>query len=134
MSIHDETWDKCPKCKQVIRTWHGDFHDSGGCLNFDSWFVWNELKKSKEAICESNMTTDKSTFFIQECIPEMLTVKKDVIYSAIESLKLGLEYSQEVLADYDQKFGRSRPRNKREAEQIEEDIAQIKKSIKELNK
>jgi hypothetical protein len=40
MSIHDETWDKCPKCKQTIKTWHGDFHNSGGCLDYVSFHNW----------------------------------------------------------------------------------------------
>ena len=45
MSVHDETWDKCPKCKQVIKTWHGDYHNSGGCLDFTSYHAWAEERK-----------------------------------------------------------------------------------------
>jgi len=44
MSVHDETWDKCPKCKQTIKTFHGNYHDDGGCEKYDSWHEYNDLK------------------------------------------------------------------------------------------
>lgn len=34
MSVHDETWDKCPKCGQTIKSWHGEYHSKGFCMNF----------------------------------------------------------------------------------------------------
>jgi hypothetical protein len=40
MSIHDETWDKCPKCKQSIKTWHGSYHDSDACQVYKSCHDW----------------------------------------------------------------------------------------------
>lgn len=33
MSVHDETWDRCKKCGGVVKSWHGDRHDSGQCLD-----------------------------------------------------------------------------------------------------
>lgn len=61
MSIHDETWDKCNKCGQTVKTWHGDYHISGGCLNHVNFHSWQtnsivqslpEIKKSfPELIC-----------------------------------------------------------------------------------
>lgn len=35
MSVHDETWDKCPYCKQTIKSYHGRTHDNGKCLIYD---------------------------------------------------------------------------------------------------
>lgn len=42
MSIHDETWDRCFKCKRVIKSWHGDYHDSGGCLLYENYIDWKD--------------------------------------------------------------------------------------------
>lgn len=54
MSIHDETWDKCPHCKNVIKSWHGDFHESKGCLDYVSWHSYNEeLMKNQADIWDS---------------------------------------------------------------------------------
>ena len=130
MSIHDETWDKCPKCRQTIKSWNFEFHDSGECLNFDSWYIYNELKRIKE----NKPNLDTSPFGFQTYIPEIWHIPKDTIYSAIASLQVGLEYAQECLILHDQNLGRTIPRNKREAEYIEEHITQIKKSINDLNK
>ena len=44
MSIHDETWDRCPRCNGVLKTWHGNYHDSGGCLEYDNYHDWKQSK------------------------------------------------------------------------------------------
>jgi len=45
MSVHDETWDKCSKCNQTIKTFHGDYHDSGACSLYKTWYEWNDTFK-----------------------------------------------------------------------------------------
>ena len=33
MSIHDETWDKCKYCHKIKRSWDGNIHNNGDCMN-----------------------------------------------------------------------------------------------------
>ena len=75
---------------------------------------------------------EMAPFTPKEHITEIWQVKKDTIYSVIDSLKLGLEYAEECLITHDNNLGRTIPRNKREAECIEAHITQIKESIEEL--
>ena len=41
MSVNDETWDKCRFCKETIKTFHGNYHDDGGCQKYSSWHEYN---------------------------------------------------------------------------------------------
>lgn len=65
--------------------------------------------------------------------PEFVTIRKDWIYYAQESLRLGIEAMQELLAHHDQSIGRDRARGKREAEQMERDIAEAETRLQLLN-
>jgi hypothetical protein len=140
MNIHDENLDKYPKCKQVVKTWHGDCHEFSGYKIFPTHGEYvdgkgNQIKSTSLAdFARTSDAIDAIPFEPQTYLPEIWQVEKDVICSAIDSLKLGLEYAEECLIDHDQSLGRTRPRNKREAEYIEEHITQIKKSINDLNK
>ena len=60
--------------------------------------------------------------------PELWSVKKDVIYAAIQSVQFGLEYARECLSAH----GRTTYKNKRWAEAMEKDIRQMEKTIKML--
>jgi hypothetical protein len=40
----DETWDKCKFCKQTIKTFHGSYHDDGGCQKYASWHEYNKCE------------------------------------------------------------------------------------------
>lgn len=64
---------------------------------------------------------------------EMWTLPKDAIYAACESIKIGIENSEELLADYDARYGRDHRTNKMSAERMEEEIAQMKRALKGLN-
>ena len=65
--------------------------------------------------------------------PEFVTIRKDWIYYAQASLRLGIESMQELLAHHDQSIGRDRPRGKREAEQMEREIAEAEHNLKQLS-
>ena len=65
MSVHDETWDKCPYCKGVIKTWHGDsFHETAACTQFEKYMDWHEaLINSKFQIDLSSLPNAHKTPF-----------------------------------------------------------------------
>jgi hypothetical protein len=67
MSIHDETWDKCPKCKQVIKTWHGDYHTSGGCLDGVDFHSW-EMNKGISILGPCKTLIPNNTFSNLICV------------------------------------------------------------------
>lgn len=50
----------------------------------------------------------------------------------ITALESGLEYAREALARHDAELGRNHAHTKREAESIEQDIAEIEKAIEKL--
>jgi len=54
---------------------------------------------------------------------------KDSIYAAQMALRLGIEISEESLAEFDQRPGREHRRNRLIAERMEQDIAQMKKAL-----
>jgi hypothetical protein len=143
MSVEDETWDKdpkywekdcrrnpyskCRKCDKLLGLSEenkDDYHDKSYCLKYS----YEEYLNFKNMCYGSEM----GPYTPIEYIPEIWQVKKDTIYSVIDSLKLGLEYAEECLITHDNNLGRTIPRNKREAECIEAHITQIKESIKEL--
>ena len=142
MSVHDETWDKCPKCKQTIKTWHGDFHYSGECIKWDSWFVWNELKRSKEAISESNFNnmnklgpnpkTDE--ILHPNYQPTKISTSETDLENILDSLEFGLELAQEALTDHDARLGRTIKKNAIWAKELEFQISMFKLRILFLEK
>ena len=52
----------------------------------------------------------------------------------ITALETGLEYAREALARHDAELGRNHEHTKREAESIDQDIADIQKAIEKLGK
>lgn len=74
--------------------------------------------------------TDERKFFIQEYIPEMITVEKDWILEDIKNIiQIGLEHTQECLFVHDQQRGRTIRRNKEWAETLENDIRAMKLAL-----
>jgi len=63
---------------------------------------------------------------------EYSTVKKDAIHSIITVLQIGLQNTEELLSMHDASLGRTTPKNKSAAEQLEKEIDSIKEQIKEL--
>jgi len=62
----------------------------------------------------------------------MWTIRKDAIYNAQEALQIGIENSEELLADFVLRFGRDTRSNKLTADQMERDIAMMKKAKENL--
>jgi len=72
MSVHDETWDRCQWCGGVNKTWHGDYHSSKGCLEYDNYHDWNQ---SKLKIVEKTHYMDGGT--IRYIFSDALTLYED---------------------------------------------------------
>lgn len=148
MSVHDETWDKCPHCKNVIKTWHGNFHKNKHCLNFESWHEFNDKfpidkpieQKTEPMDCLFNIyretkPTSPPPLGPIEYFPEMMTLERDfVLYDLRESIKAGLEYAQECLSRHDQELGRTSRKNESWAKTIERDIARMKHALERIKK
>jgi len=66
---------------------------------------------------------------IVTCEPEKWWMTKDSIYAAIDALRIGIENSQELLADHDQKYGREHRSNRITAEQMEREIEQMQNAL-----
>jgi len=66
------------------------------------------------------------------CEPEMWTIKKDAIYAAHEALKIGIENSEELLSEFELRFGRDTRSNRLAAEQMDRDIEMMKKAKENL--
>lgn len=64
--------------------------------------------------------------------PEMWTLTKDAILAARDALKIGIENTEELLADYDSNLGRDTRSNRIRAERMEEEIAQMKRALEGL--
>ena len=60
---------------------------------------------------------------VNEYVPEMRTIQKDIIYSAIHAVTSGLEYAQECLKHHE---------NKRIVHAVEEDIRQMNLALTAL--
>lgn len=70
--------------------------------------------------------------FPLEYQPEMLTIKKDLIYKLLSALEFGLESAQQVLCEHDTSLGRDWTKNRIWAETLEKEIQDMKDCIKEL--
>lgn len=68
----------------------------------------------------------------QEYQPEIWAVKKDDIYAAIHAVQNGLEYARECLTMHDTNLGRTTYKNKSWAEQMEEDIQHMERTLAAL--
>ncbi len=65
-------------------------------------------------------------------IPEIWSVEKDTVYSAIYAVEAGLEYTKECLANHDLALGRTTLKNKTWAETMEKDIRRMEVTLKNL--
>jgi hypothetical protein len=95
MSIHDETWDKCPKCNQTIKTWH-DWNDCFTPItnaNLSELFVMENKKYTKEEI--SRELRDIADKFDTEAIKAKLDNKLEEFYN-----KAGLAMSLRLSANF----------------------------------
>lgn len=68
----------------------------------------------------------------QEYIPEMWTVKKDLVYKLIPCLQAGLENTQSAFAEHDSSLGRTTTKNRMWAETLEQEIRDMKDCIEQL--
>ena len=64
--------------------------------------------------------------------PERWTLTKDAILAAQDALKIGIENSEELLADYEMRFGRDTRSNRMTAERMEQEIESMKAALKGL--
>lgn len=68
----------------------------------------------------------------QEHLPEMWTIKKDLVDKLIPCLEAGLENTQEALIQHDVSLGRDMAKNRIWAETLEQEIRDMKDCIKQL--
>lgn len=68
----------------------------------------------------------------QKHLPEMWTIKKDLVDKIIPCLEAGLENTQSALAEHDASLGRTTTKNRMWAETLEKQIQDMKDCIKEL--
>jgi len=57
---------------------------------------------------------------------------KDSIYAAREAIKIGIENTQELLADFDERLGRTTRSNMFTAERMEREIESMRQAITDL--
>ncbi|NCA94154.1 MAG: hypothetical protein EOM84_03135 [Sphingobacteriia bacterium] len=70
----------------------------------------------------------------KEYQPEMWTIAKDHIYAAISAIQIGLENTEELLVDHEEKVGRTTRKNRLEAERLEKELDQMKSTLIGLQK
>jgi len=68
----------------------------------------------------------------QGYIPEMITVEKDTIYAAIQSISNCLEHTKECLIIHDRDLGRSTRKNSEWAKVLEQDSEQAANTLELL--
>lgn len=113
---------KCQNCSEETDAFFLDYHSNGYCLNY-SYEEYLNLKNGYPA-----------KPYIQEYIPEIWQVEKDLIYALKLAAKNGLEYAEECLTEHDARLGRTIRRNREWAENIESDIKQMKQTLETLAK
>ena len=64
--------------------------------------------------------------------PEIWAMSKDRIYAAQEALRIGIENSEELLADFDARLGREHRSNRIAAERMEQEIELMKKALADI--
>jgi len=65
---------------------------------------------------------------------ETVTLPKDVIYAAAAALKAGLDNTEELLIEHDDRLGRTTRKNRLIAENYEADIRNMKRVIEDLRR
>ena len=66
---------------------------------------------------------------MDDYIPEMWSVQKDVIYAAIKAVEDGLEYARDCLTSHDIALGRTTKKNRTYAEIMEEEIQHMELTL-----
>lgn len=74
---------------------------------------------------------DDSNFF-PNVVPEIWSIKKDLIYKLIPCLEAGLENTQHALIEHDASFGRTTTKNRMWAETLEQEIRDMEDCIEQL--
>ena len=69
---------------------------------------------------------------IQQYIPEEITILKDYVYFAIDALKVGIENTEELLSDHEERYGRTTRKNRLTAERLEKEISDMKSALENL--
>lgn len=65
--------------------------------------------------------------------PEMVVIRKDWLYAGTSAIRNGIESMEAELMRHDLELGRTIPRNKRDAEDMEREIEKMRKAIQLLN-
>lgn len=68
----------------------------------------------------------------QEYVPEIWSIKKDLVYKTISCLQSGLENTQSALIEHDVALGRTTTKNRMWAETLEQEIKDTKECIRQL--
>ena len=76
--------------------------------------------------------TPEIIFGLETYLPEVWSIKKDLVYKTISCLQSGLENTQSALAEHDFSFGRTTTKNRMWAETLEQEIRDTKDCIKQL--
>ena len=159
MSVHDETWDRCKTCKEVIKSWQYEYHEKyckdysyGEYLNLKNGYPAKKIKSFDpiELIPEQKTIwrTDQpkpfnnggwnedpcDLMFPTSTLTEYWTIDKEIILSLKASTENGIEYAQECLTRHDQELGRTTKKNETWAKTMEKDIEQMKNSLEILKK
>ena len=69
---------------------------------------------------------------IQQYIPEEITILKDYVYFAVDALKIGIENTEELLSDHEERYGRTTRKNRLTAERLEKEISDMKSALGNL--
>lgn len=88
----------------------------------------NEPEQSPLVVCNGCHICSPA----QEYQPEILSIKKDLIYKLIPCLEAGLENTQCALSEHDSSLGRTTTKNRMWAEILEQEIQSMKDCIKQL--
>lgn len=65
--------------------------------------------------------------------PEMVVIRKDWIYAAQSAIESGIESALEELRVHERDLGRTTPKNKRAAENMEREIQKMRTAKNQLN-
>ena len=88
---------------------------------------------SKQNNDKTASDSDLSMSAGSEYLPEMVVIRKDWIYKGTSAIRNGRDSLQAELFRHDRELGRSILRNKRDAEDMERDIAKMDTAIRLLN-
>jgi len=61
--------------------------------------------------------------------PEEITILKDHVYFAMQALEVGIENTEELLFDHEQRLGRTTRSNRLAAERLENELSNMKSAL-----